>query len=601
MYNVTVSDVLRAVPVAAEKTLSGAGINSKIRLYMQGDMAAVSWFQHGSTKYVDMVFPLMPLDAPLTRHEADQLAGYWMHEICHVVFTDSKAWEGACKRGPGFSFLVNALEDIRIEQKAIREGLTLNLQKRIEVIMDHAMLENDKSGYDPANVNDLPVTCAMLGRIKVLGYKIPNADYIETALKTKAPFWYGRVMTALDETSQAQNTQDVVEIVERMIQGATTANPQPQPQQGQGQDQNQSQGQGDDQDQGEGQGQDGDQSDDQDQGQSQDDDQKEAKENEKDDKGEQESPGQPIMVPVDLDKLQSAEPNIDHIGQKASSRVKFYDQDGHMRMSSYQGCKTQTVTKREDSYGEYRRAINSPGKLRNDVRRLLRAPEVMGKTHYETSGRLDRRSLVRARAGAADIFSKRFELEGIETDVSLLIDMSGSMDGDRLEMATTLAIHLGEAIESAGGKCEIVGFATYNSGHAIPSANLRIVKSFGQRMRARRQEIAAMPKLHLQYTPLAPAILGAGDRLVKLGRGNRKILFTLTDGACDYGDEAVRVAVKLIEQKGVDVVGVGIMSDVTHLYQHAVNVGCLSELTKEGLGIVADQLGRYHEKRRRVA
>src|SRR5262245_53264234 len=67
-----------------------------------------------------LVMPAMPLDARLTRREADVLIGYVTHELGHALFTDFAVWEDARKEG--LHNVVNGLEDIRIESELAKHG-----------------------------------------------------------------------------------------------------------------------------------------------------------------------------------------------------------------------------------------------------------------------------------------------------------------------------------------------------------------------------------------------------------------------------------------------------------------------------------------------
>src|SRR5262245_31104237 len=62
-----------------------------------------------------LFMPAMPLDARLTRREADVLIGYVTHELGHALFTDFAVWGDARKEG--LHNVVNGLEDIRIESE----------------------------------------------------------------------------------------------------------------------------------------------------------------------------------------------------------------------------------------------------------------------------------------------------------------------------------------------------------------------------------------------------------------------------------------------------------------------------------------------------
>ena len=87
--------------------------NFSVILRTHRSTAAVSWDVDSTTgKWtVYLYLPAMSPTAKLTRLDADILAGYWVHEMCHVLYTDKAVWLKAVSRGRAFRNLVNGLED----------------------------------------------------------------------------------------------------------------------------------------------------------------------------------------------------------------------------------------------------------------------------------------------------------------------------------------------------------------------------------------------------------------------------------------------------------------------------------------------------------
>jgi Cobalamin biosynthesis protein CobT VWA domain len=75
-------------------------------------------------------------------------------------------------------------------------------------------------------------------------------------------------------------------------------------------------------------------------------------------------------------------------------------------------------------------------------------------------GLLDANDLVRAYQGEDDVYRQRTKDPELDTAVTLLIDMSGSMKGERIEWATKTALMLGDALDSLGVPLEILGHTT---------------------------------------------------------------------------------------------------------------------------------------------
>ncbi|MCS0538503.1 hypothetical protein NXY55_00690 [Aeromonas veronii] len=75
-------------------------------------------------------------------------------------------------------------------------------------------------------------------------------------------------------------------------------------------------------------------------------------------------------------------------------------------------------------------------------------------------GLLDANDLVRAYQGEDDVYRQRTKDPELDTAVTLLIDMSSSMRGERIEWATKTALMLGDALDSLGVPLSILGHTT---------------------------------------------------------------------------------------------------------------------------------------------
>jgi Mg-chelatase subunit ChlD len=243
--------------------------------------------------------------------------------------------------------------------------------------------------------------------------------------------------------------------------------------------------------------------------------------------------------------------------------------------------------------------------LHGQIGRLLVSEEVHRKTHHETSGRLDRRALVRMRAGALDVFSQRDDTPGMDTALLILVDGSSSMDApvyagtgtvSRMAIAQTAAWHIARAAEAANAKVAVVAFHTRfdqlrQRTHDNPTgAALTVVKPFAAPMDGCAAALGSVGAY--AYTPLAPAILGAAGMLAEVN-ATRHILMVLTDGECDYGNDAVTAACALAQDTGVETVGVGMACDeVTRAFppRYSVNVTDLGQLASTGLGVLVAML-----------
>jgi cobalamin biosynthesis protein CobT len=248
------------------------------------------------------------------------------------------------------------------------------------------------------------------------------------------------------------------------------------------------------------------------------------------------------------------------------------------------------------------------------------------------SGRLDvrRRSMEIVR-GKDDIYKKRSEGEGINAAVSILIDMSGSMSGDKAKLAQAATIALAEALEGTGVPYEIIGFQcrSFRSetdrrmkadkvAYALEHPGRDFMwdreeacvhhgfKPFGMNLKRCKPYLGMLSSKAGGNNGDADALLFAAARLAKRSE-DKKILLALSDGYpawhgaydrngkdCDYW---TRAAAERVQEMGIQMVGVGILDDsVKRYYPRHVVLRDVSELGKTVLDQVAKLLlgERFH-------
>jgi hypothetical protein len=194
--------------------------------------------------------------------------------------------------------------------------------------------------------------------------------------------------------------------------------------------------------------------------------------------------------------------------------------------------------------------IASPAKLRRHLTLAVKSPERIGNERKQVSGRLDLRNLTGLAMGSPTVFRRRVEDEGKEAAVSLLIDISGSMKGERLNAAKALALHMGDALKAAGVKFEIAGFDDYYMPTPKPFA-----KGWNNDT---RRAVAGMHTLN--GTSMLPAMKQAAERLVRVGNVTRRILLVLTDGQDSYAETANAALCAFYRGRGVEIVGIGLLT-----------------------------------------
>jgi hypothetical protein len=201
--------------------------------------AAVSWVHdtYNNTMAVTLYLPKMDLNSYLTRVQADILAGYWLHEAGHVLYTPSDAMKRNAHRGGGFTRLLNGLEDVRMEGRILAGSPASNARSTLIAITKHVALKGTSMADPIGNANvwhDLPWTVAYLGRSHCHGYPLGQhlADYYATLTPTNR----GHMTEILDQLATCQTFEDIEALATWIYDDLFPLwdHPQQQPQQPQG-------------------------------------------------------------------------------------------------------------------------------------------------------------------------------------------------------------------------------------------------------------------------------------------------------------------------------------------------------------------------------
>ena len=271
---------------------------------------------------------------------------------------------------------------------------------------------------------------------------------------------------------------------------------------------------------------------------------------------------------------------------------------------------------------EYDHVLAAMGGTANAVRRKLeRALLAKQKRDWDfgrEDGRLDVRRLPAVMSGRTNVFKTRTDRTDLDTAVSLLIDLSGSMYGSKAQLAMRATICLAEAIDRTGIAYEILGFQNLSSPtypkvksryHAAKKAmqeyskmgahrweplDMTVFKSFDERLQVCKGAIAQIEHSANGNNSDGDAINNANIRLQARDE-RRKILIVLSDGSPahrgDYRAEGLytRQVVKSIEASDTSIVGIGILDgSVREFYRDHVVINDVNDLT----GTVMDQLAK---------
>lgn len=247
------------------------------------------------------------------------------------------------------------------------------------------------------------------------------------------------------------------------------------------------------------------------------------------------------------------------------------------------------------------------GPLQKDLERAIAARSASVWSAGHRSGRLNPSALARLTAFKDDrAFRRKHESTTKDVAVSLLVDCSGSMSGRKIETAAFAAYGLSAVLDRIGIEHEILGFTT-TTGMPSSAAEAKkvgvtyarsqalyipIFKSFQERMGVEcKKRLAALPDVYwLNENVDGESVQIAATRLMGR-REKRKILIVLSDGnpACpgDYRSlhRHLKKTVKEVENRGIDVLGIGIESEAPkHFYSRYVLLDRISELPTTVIG-----------------
>lgn len=256
--------------------------------------------------------------------------------------------------------------------------------------------------------------------------------------------------------------------------------------------------------------------------------------------------------------------------------------------------------------------------LKAQMERAILAQD-KGDREEATSGRLNRRRLIPAIQGRETVFNRKADDFDLNTAVQLVVDLSGSMSGHKMDLAQMSAILLGEALQKCGVPFEVVGFTTGKGLTKHQSITDELGIAFDEATFSRDEPImfatfkSFTERLHQSYSSIGlmdarnnnadgESLLYAWDSLSKR-QERRKIMIVLSDGhpafrVTDHGREDnryhkhVKDVVKLISRKA-DVLGIGIEdASVSHFYPDHVVISNANELPRTVLSKLTKMISK---------
>lgn len=589
--------VFEDATASAAKVISRKG--SEVRVVFAGNRAATN----GNT----IVIPKMGDGKVMKERHVKTIRGYADHESAHVLLSDPNVIAKARKEHEELiSYMTNAVEDVRIEK-----GFTSLYPGSKESIMQTAdyaarmlakeVADNPGALSDPMQIG--PVMITMFGR-KRLGMATPAMEWMMNQVPADQAAKYEKWVDALmglptgcengyvQKDVAYQGCKQAYELAKLICGEMKKEQEEQEPNDGGGGNTPMPGGGGAD----EGTV-----------------DRESAK-----DRG-------PISADLD-DAIEDMAQEINNSGADDSEMYRPFTRADDLVHSKH-GCAEHQkhghcrfcMAMAEDDITTYQNVITKfSSHLATMKRKLERALLAKAQTEYETglpSGKLDKRRLVDVVQGRTNVFRRKEEGADLNTAVTVLVDLSGSMRGTKARVATQTAIALSQPLDSVGIPFEVLGFHT---GHALSDANTKklqedrnnhiyysrlsgedyfIFKSFDETLREARPAMSMINNCVGGCNHDGEAVMWAAMRLMKR-REQKKVLIVLSDGQpagdCDFGDDHLRqhlrdVASYLESLRDFYLVGIGIMTDAPkHFYRRNVVLHDLSDLSKS----VLDQLGQ---------
>ena len=610
------------------KTSSVFGRKKSVDVVFKGDGAATN----GKTIYL----PSLNQSAEVTDKQASIMRGYVDHEAGHVRHTDFEALqefgeECAKTNNKLLRSIHNACEDVWLEKRVVDEypGALDNLSATTKSVND-AFLKARKNGdvTDEMLSDDKFISAVSITWEGRKDYPEPSSqqciDLLPKDIQDRLPKW----VASIDQCTSTKDVITLAKIIEKEVRDADEEkNPTTKPTNPSDKGDERDGGQGD-QPRGDGSGDDADEC----SGQSSTPDVGDGDEDAEGDGGSAKSDDSED----DVEELVKELIGNDHVGDSSDTATEnVYDNfdvteivskeivENHATSDrdkhSYRPYTTEKDTFRTsknfrklrsgDAQSYNQKLSNMSGEVNVMRRKLERA--LMSKDNRDwdggrEDGRLDTRRFVGAFNGRQDVFKKREPRPEMDTALTVLIDLSGSMCGSKIRIAEQCAIALAEAVDKTGVAYEVLGFTQAGSADDYPlqpngdaysryrPIHTYVFKNFEQRLFECKGSMSSIYDCGTGQNADGESLMYAYARLKKR-QERRKVLMVLSDGQPasdgDYinGHYYLQKVVQDIIKEGTDVVGIGIASTaVEDYYPNHVVVRSVQDLS----GTALDQLSK---------
>ena len=200
------------------------------------------------------------------------------------------------------------------------------------------------------------------------------------------------------------------------------------------------------------------------------------------------------------------------------------------------------------------------------------------------------------------VFKTKIENKTLDAAITVLVDMSGSMGGDKAYYALASTLLLNEVCTTLNIPLEILGFSDGYYGHSIQPI-MFVYKNFSDFKVSsdNLKEYFSLSSIHMNGNPDGENILWAHDRLVKR-KEKKKIMVVMSDGSPAASKGATGLSgftKKVINEievaKIVDIYGLGLLShSVTHFYRAHDVVNRPEEIPSKLVSLIERKILNVH-------
>ena len=207
------------------------------------------------------------------------------------------------------------------------------------------------------------------------------------------------------------------------------------------------------------------------------------------------------------------------------------------------------------------------------VRKLIQVRSRVQTQYGTKKGKLDQSRLSRICFNAPGfnerVFKTKIENKTLDAAITVLVDMSGSMGGDKVFNALASTKLVNEVCSTLNIPLEMLGFTDVNESSKAPDPLMFVYKSFSDFKVSNDslEEYFSMSSNYMEGNPDGENILWAYDRLVKR-KEKKRILIVMSDGSpsATKGMRGVstfthKVIEEIEQAKLVDIYGLGLCSD----------------------------------------